>query len=199
MKNFKKLMISVLAISMVLSMAACGKANTPTTVVEKQMQELKDEKVETELSSLVSDASVAKKYGDDYKKLLKKIQDFDYEVSDEKVDGDSATVTVKITTYNFGQAYKDMYNQVVQDANNGKITSSTDLTSYIYKMMFQKMNALDKKNFKTSVKVKCTKNEDGDWETNIDNNSDVEDAILGGVISLSNQNAASSKSSKTSK
>ncbi len=199
MKNFKKLMISVLAISMVLSMAACGKANTPTTVVEKQMQELKDEKVETELSSLVSDASVAKKYGDDYKKLLKKIQDFDYEVSDEKVDGDSATVTVKITTYNFGQAYKDMYNQVVQDANNGKITSSTDLTSYIYKMMFQKMNALDKKNFKTSVKVKCTKNEDGDWETNIDNNSDVEDAILGGVISLSNQNAASSKSSKSSK
>lgn len=199
MKNFKKLMISVLAISMVLSMAACGKANTPTTVVEKQMQELKDEKVETELSSLVSDASVAKKYGDDYKKLLKKIQDFDYEVSDEKVEGDSATVTVKITTYNFGQAYKDMYNQVVQDANNGKITSSTDLTSYIYKMMFQKMNALDKKNFKTSVKVKCTKNEDGDWETNIDNNSDVEDAILGGVISLSNQNAASSKSSKSSK
>lgn len=193
MKHLKKLMISVLAISMVLSMAACGKANTPTKVVEKQMQELKDEKVETELSSLVSDSSVAKKYGDDYKKLLKKIQDFDYEVTDEKVDGDSATVTVKITTYNFGQAYKDMYNQVVKDANNGKITSSTDLTSYIYKMMFQKMNALEKKDFKTSVKVKCTKNEDGDWETDVDNNSNVEDAILGGVISLSNQNAASSK------
>lgn len=196
MKHLKKLMISVLAISMVLSMAACGKANTPTKVVEKQMQELKDEKVETELSSLVSDSSVAKKYGDDYKKLLKKIQDFDYEVTDEKVDGDSATVTVKVTTYNFGQAYKDMYNQVVKDANNGKITSSTDLTSYIYKMMFQKMNALDKKDFKASVKVKCTKNEDGDWETDIDKSSDIEDAILGGVISLSNQNASSSKSSK---
>lgn len=196
MKHLKKLMISVLAISMVLSMAACGKANTPTKVVEKQMQELKDEKVETELSALVSDASVAKKYGDDYKKLLKKIQDFDYEVTDEKVDGDSATVTVKITTYNFGQAYKDMYNQVVKDANSGKITSSTDLTSYIYKMMFQKMNALEKKDFKTSVKVKCTKNENGDWETDVDNNSNVEDAILGGVISLSNQNATSSKSSK---
>lgn len=196
MKHLKKLMISVLAISMVISMAACGKANTPTKVVEKQMQELKDEKVETELSSLVSDASVAKKYGDDYKKLLKKIQDFDYEVTDEKVDGDSATVTVKITTYNFGQAYKDMYNQVVKDANSGKITSSTDLTSYIYKMMFQKMNALEKKDFKTSVKVKCTKNENGDWETDVDNNSNVEDAILGGVITLSNQNATSSKSSK---
>lgn len=196
MKHLKKLMISVLAISMVISMAACGKVNTPTKVVEKQMQELKDEKVETELSSLVSDASVAKKYGDDYKKLLKKIQDFDYEVTDEKVDGDSATVTVKITTYNFGQAYKDMYNQVVKDANSGKITSSTDLTSYIYKMMFQKMNALEKKDFKTSVKVKCTKNENGDWETDVDNNSNVEDAILGGVITLSNQNATSSKSSK---
>ena len=79
---------------------------------------------------------------------MEKIQDFDYEVKDEKVDGDAATVKVQITTYNFGTAYKEMYHQVVKDANSGKLTSKTDLNEYIYKMMFNKMNALTKKDYK---------------------------------------------------
>ena len=114
-------------------------------------------------------------------------------MKDEKVDGDAATVKVQITTYNFGTAYKEMYQQVVKDTNSGKLTSKTDLNDYIYKMMFNKMNALTKKDYKKTVSIQCTKNEDGDWETDVDTNSDLKDAMLGGIMTLSSQNSTSSK------
>lgn len=193
MKKFRKITIAVLMASMVLALGACGRSNTPTAVVEKQMQQVKEEQMKTELSSLVSDKNVAKKYQKEYKELVEKIQDFDYEVKDEKVDGDAATVKVQITTYNFRTAYKEMYQQVVKDANSGKLTSKTDLNDYIYKMMFKKMNALKKKDYKKTVSIQCTKNEDGDWETDVDTNSDLKDAMLGGIMTLSSQNSTSSK------
>ena len=190
-KNAGRLYIALaMMMLLVLTMAltACAKSNTPTVVVEKQMQQIKDEEVETELSSLVSSSSIAKKHSDDYKKLLAKIQDFDYEVTDEKIDGDSATVKVTITTYDFGKAYKSMITQMEKDANSGKITSSTDMTSYAYKLMFKKFNALEEKDYTKEVEVTCTKNNDGDWETNIIDDSNIEDAILGGVVSAASGN-----------
>lgn len=193
MKKFRRITIAVLMASMVLALGACGRSNTPIAVVEKQMQQVKEEQMKTELSSLVSDKNVAKKYQKEYKELVEKIQDFDYEVKDEKVDGDAATVKVQITTYNFGTAYKEMYQQVVKDTNSGKLTSKTDLNDYIYKMMFNKMNALTKKDYKKTVSIQCTKNEDGDWETDVDTNSDLKDAMLGGIMTLSSQNSTSSK------
>ena len=193
MKKFRRITIAVLMASMVLALGACVRSNTPTAVVEKQMQQVKEEQMKTELSSLVSDKNVAKKYQKEYKELVEKIQDFDYEVKDEKVDGDAATVKVQITTYNFGTAYKEMYQQVVKDTNSGKLTSKTDLNDYIYKMMFNKMNALTKKDYKKTVSIQCTKNEDGDWETDVDTNSNLKDAMLGGIMTLSSQNSTSSK------
>ena len=188
MKKFRRITIAVLMASVVLALGACGRSNTPTAVVEKQMQQVKEEQMKTELSSLVSDKNVAKKYQKEYKELVEKIQDFDYEVN-----GDAATVKVQITTYNFGTAYKEMYQQVVKDANSGKLTSKTDLNDYIYKMMFNKMNALTKKDYKKTVSILCTKNEDGDWETDVDTNSNLKDAMLGGIMTLSSQNSTSSK------
>ena len=60
-------------------------------------------------------------------------------------------------------------------------------------MMFNKMNALTKKDYKKTVSIQCTKNEDGDWETDVDTNSNLKDAMLGGIMTLSSQNSTSSK------
>lgn len=190
-KPVRRIMISVLTAILIIasmSLTSCMKSNTPTVVVEKQMQQIKDEKVETELSSLVSSSSIAKTYSDDYDKLLEKIQDFDYEVTNEKIDGDSAAVTVKITTYDFGSAYKSMIEQIAKDASAGTITSDTDMTTYAYKLMFKKFNALEEKNYTKEVEVSCTKNSDGNWETNIVDDSAIEDAILGGIVTAANSN-----------
>ena len=40
MKKFRKITIAVLMASMVLALGACGRSNTPTAVVEKQMQQV---------------------------------------------------------------------------------------------------------------------------------------------------------------
>ena len=112
MKKFRRITIAVLMASMVLALGACGRSNTPTAVVEKQMQQVKEEQMKTELSSLVSDKNVAKKYQKEYKK---------------------------------------------------------------------------------TVSILCTKNEDGDWETDVDTNSNLKDAMLGGIMTLSSQNSTSSK------
>jgi hypothetical protein len=186
MKKFKIVLAVLLAGIMAFALAACGADAKPSDQVKADLDEIKSEEIDDEfLTSVFNDKDLQKKYGDDYSKLLKKVQEFDYEIVKENIsdDGNSATVSVKITTYDFGKAYKATYEQVIKDASSGKITSSTDIESYVYKMMFKKMDALKKKNYTTTVKVKCDKDEDDNWETDIDDNDDMRDAVLGGMIS----------------
>lgn len=196
----KKIAAAVLAVVLALSLASCGKAS-PSDVVKDQLEEVKSEKMETSLSSLIGDASVAKKYSKQYTKLVGMIQDFDYEIGDEKIasDGKTATVEVKITTYPFGKAYRKLYNQVVQDAEDRKIDSDTDMTEYIYKQMFSKMLALKDKTYHADITVKCTKNDDGDWETNLQSSTNFRNALLGGTVTETSKVQKDNKKSSGSK
>lgn len=178
----KKTLIISMVLMILVAFTACGKAS-PTDTVKNQIKQVKTEDASKELKRVFSDTKLQEQYKDDFSKLIEKIQDFDYEVKDEKIDGDTATVIVEIKTYDFGKAYKSTYDQVVADASSGKITASSDLKKYVYDLLFSNLNSVKGKNFKKTVNVTCTKNDKGEWETNIDSsNVEFQDAIMGGMI-----------------
>ena len=180
MKKKTLLIVSMLVLVM-FALTACG-SKSPKSVVEDNLKQIKTEKTSSNVSKLFNDKTLEQKYGKEYDKFIKKVQDFDYEVKDEKVDGKKATVKVEIKTYDFGAAYKTTYDTVVADAKSGKITASTDIKDYVYNLMFQNLNSVKDKSYKKTVTINCTKNDKGEWTTDINNNADFLDAMMGGMF-----------------
>ena len=180
MKKKTLLIVSMLVLVM-FALTACG-GKSPKNVVEDNLKQIKTEKTSSNVSKLFNDKTLEQKYGKEYDKFIKKVQDFDYEVKDEKVDGKKATVKVEIKTYDFGAAYKTTYDTVVSDAKSGKITTSTDVKDYVYNLMFQNLNSVKDKSYKKTVTINCTKNDKGEWTTDINNNVDFLDAMMGGMF-----------------
>lgn len=180
MKKKTLLIVSMLVLVM-FALTACG-SKSPKSVVEDNLKQIKTEKTSSNVSKLFNDKTLEQKYGKEYDKFIKKVQDFDYEVKDEKVDGKKATVKVEIKTYDFGAAYKTTYDTVIADAKSGKITASTDIKDYVYNLMFQNLNSVKDKSYKKTVTINCTKNDKGEWTTDINNNVDFLDAMMGGMF-----------------
>ena len=180
MKKKTLLIVSMLVLVM-FALTACG-GKSPKNVVEDNLKQIKTEKTSSNVSKLFNDKTLEQKYGKEYNKFIKKVQDFDYEVKDEKVSGKKATVKVEIKTYDFGAAYKTTYDTVVADAKSGKITATTDIKDYVYNLMFQNLNSVKDKSYKKTVTINCTKNDKGEWTTDINNNVDFLDAMMGGMF-----------------
>ena len=180
MKKKTLLIVSMLVLVM-FALTACG-SKSPKSVVEDNLKQIKTEKTSSNVSKLFNDKTLEQKYGKEYDKFIKKVQDFDYEVKDEKVDGKKATVKVEIKTYDFGASYKTTYDTVVSDAKSGKITATTDVKDYVYNLMFQNLNSVKDKSYKKTVTINCTKNDKGEWTTDINSNVDFLDAMMGGMF-----------------
>ena len=180
MKKKTLLIVSMLVLVM-FALTACG-SKSPKSVVGDNLKQIKTEKTSSNVSKLFNDKTLEQKYGKEYDKFIKKVQDFDYEVKDEKVDGKKATVKVEIKTYDFGAAYKTTYDTVVADAKSGKITATTDIKDYVYNLMFQNLNSVKDKSYKKTVTINCTKNDKGEWTTDINSNVDFLDAMMGGMF-----------------
>ena len=180
MKKKTLLIVSMLVLVM-FALTACG-SKSPKSVVEDNLKQIKTEKTSSNVSKLFNAKTLEQKYGKEYDKFIKKVQDFDYEVKDEKVDGKKATVKVEIKTYDFGAAYKTTYDTVVSDAKSGKITATTDVKDYVYNLMFQNLNSVKDKSYKKTVTINCTKNDKGEWTTDINSNVDFLDAMMGGMF-----------------
>ena len=180
MKKKTLLIVSMLVLVM-FALTACG-SKSPKSVVEDNLKQIKTEKTSSNVSKLFNDKTLEQKYGKEYDKFIKKVQDFDYEVKDEKDDGKKATVKVEIKTYDFGAAYKTTYDTVVSDAKSGKITATTDVKDYVYNLMFQNLNSVKDKSYKKTVTINCTKNDKGEWTTDINSNVDFLDAMMGGMF-----------------
>ena len=85
MKKKTLLIVSMLVLVM-FALTACG-SKSPKSVVEDNLKQIKTEKTSSNVSKLFNDKTLEQKYGKEYDKFIKKVQDFDYEVKDEKVDG----------------------------------------------------------------------------------------------------------------
>lgn len=182
-KSCKKFAVVVLSLVIALSFAGCKKT-TPSETVEKDLKDLQSEAVkDVELPYINEDNADSDELKDNYVQWVNMIQKFDYKIVDEKVskDGKSAIVRVKISTYNFGEAYKEVGKQIKKDIDDGKINKDTNIDNYVISEFLPKALALEDKEYTKEVLIKCNKDKK-EWKDDIYENEDFKDAILGGML-----------------
>ena len=106
----------------------------------------------------------------------------DYEITNEQIDGDTATVDVKITTYTVGDAFNtfitDYMSQGFTLALSG--ASEDDLSELASSIFSTKINSMEK-SYTDTVTVSLSK-VDGNWKVDdIKSNAELTDALLGGL------------------
>lgn len=116
--------------------------------------------------------------------LLPKLRDFDYELSNEQINGDSATVDVKITTYAVGDAISSALNDYLSQGFTMALSGSSeeDLTNFAMQTFIDKFNNMEK-SYTGTATVSLSK-VDGNWKVDpIAGNSDLADLLSGGLLS----------------
>ena len=201
----KKIFCILLIVAMVFSMAACGNKpsaqNTdeeeimsPTQTLDAFLKAFKardadklNEFYEGESDDLIfwkdlEDPALAGLMD----KMMEKLLDFDYALSNEKIDGKTATVDVNFTTYNIGGIMKDIIENMLSDAAALALSGLTqeELETEINEIMtkkFEEYAKIAKKEKVVSVPVNLVMI-NGRWLVkDISRTDDIMDALSGGL------------------
>lgn len=101
----KRIILCISCIMAILFISGCSMDNTPTKKVENFLDNYKnqDETVITQLDEMVtSDGLMNDNQRTTYTDIMKRqYEDLTYEIKDEVIDGDTATVTVEIEVYDY--------------------------------------------------------------------------------------------------
>ena len=104
----KKILISIVVLITLTACSLGNMENTPTQKVEQFLNKYQtlDEAVLNDLDTTLSlDSNLSENDKENYKEFMKKhYQDLEYEIKDETIDGDNATVEVAITVRDYTKA-----------------------------------------------------------------------------------------------
>lgn len=106
------LFISLLILFMTFG---CGMGNTPKSKVADVLKRYNnnDDVVKTELGDYLNALDLEEESLSGYQDVyLRQYSDLKYDIKDEKIDGDLATVTVQITVYDYYKADEDITNYI---------------------------------------------------------------------------------------
>lgn len=107
----KRLLLCFSCIMAIILLSGCSMDNTPTKKVENFLDSYKnqDENVLTQLKEMVdSDTLMNENQKSSYTDIMKKqYEDLTYEIKDEVINGDTATVTAEIEVYDYYKINKD--------------------------------------------------------------------------------------------
>ncbi|MGM9878948.1 MAG: hypothetical protein ACI31R_02870 [Bacilli bacterium] len=124
----KKILLCFSCIMAIVLLSGCSMNNTPTKKVENFLDNYKnqDETVLTQLKEMVdSDTLMDEDQKTTYTDIMKKqYQDLTYDIKDEVIDGDTATVTAEIEVYDYYKINQDA--QTYYDNNPDEFKNDTD-------------------------------------------------------------------------
>lgn len=136
----KKTILIIISLSL---LAGCTLGNTPTSRVEDFLYKYQtgSNDIAINYTDLTTDINLTQKQMEDYEDIIKKqYKDLMYEIKEETIDGNRATVTIAIEVKNFKKAI-DKYNQgsyepskyhnlIIEELKNTKemITYTLDIT-----------------------------------------------------------------------
>ena len=191
-------LLSVLLVGiLIVTMTGCGETTTPSETTVIFLDSLKS--IDTETSDSVYDPSSSHEFIPDSdspgvetaietvkKGELFKLFQFDYEILDEKKEGNHATVDIKVVTYDLESAFAsfmDTYIPYALTSEYAAMTQNEKLTTLI-DFANKEASKVTKKNFENTATVELIKI-DHQWKiTNVDENPDLIYAISGGLSDL---------------
>ncbi len=144
-----------LLITIVLLIAGCSIYNTPTSKVEDLLMKYQklDNDISIDIDNVIDEQNLTEEHKDRYRKLLEnQYKNLSYEIKDELIDGDEATVLVEIEVIDYKRAIGDL------------TFDSSIYTKESYDE--EKLNRLEKAKDKVkyTLEIKLTKDDDGNWK-----------------------------------
>jgi len=168
----KKTIVLLLALCLVL-LTACGPAS-PTDALKADLENAKSSPEEI-MGEMGEDG-----FGEEATDaLVKKVLEFDYELGEEKINGDTATVETTITTYPFGQMFTNVVTNFIAEAfaNAGQM-SDDDMNALMDKLLMDELDKAEKTYTKT-ILIELEQ-EDGVWV--VQESDDMANALTGGML-----------------
>lgn len=187
---------------MIAALSACGpKIPTPTETADTFLTAIKAQDGETlatvyaggdldlldkaaeadESGETNEDTGLAKVYEE---QMMPKMLDFDYELSNEQVNGDKATVDVKITTYRIGDAFTAFFSDYLSQALILAFSdaSEEDLDALATTILSGKLAELTEKSYEKTATINLSMKDDKWVVDEVQTGDDIVDAITGGLV-----------------
>lgn len=167
----KKVSILLLALCLIF-MTACGTAS-PTDALKADLENAKSSPDEI-IGQLGEDG-----FGEEATQaLVDKVLEFDYQLGEEKIDGDKATVETTITTYPFGEIFTSIVGDFVTQAFANPDMTDDDASALLDQLL---MDALDKadKTYSKTITIELAQ-EDGKWV--VQESDEMSNALTGGML-----------------
>lgn len=203
----RKLLVITAIMVMIAVLSGCGpKIPTPTETTDSFLQALKSQDAEaiagvydgtdvdlleaasdsaedneTDVDSETTDTGLEAVYEE---QMLPKMLDFDYELSNEQIDGDKATVDVKITTYRIGDAFTAFFSDYISQAFMLAFSdaSEEDLDALATTILSGKLADLSEKTYEKTATLSLSMKDDKWVVDNIEDSDEFLDAITGGLV-----------------
>lgn len=192
----KKLCSLLLILALVLSFSACS-TPSPTEVTTAFLQAVKEQNTE-DMADLYAEGSwsLSEEAGEEadleeddelsqysMDEVFPKLSEFDYEVLEEKIDGEKATVDVKITTYNLGDTFTAFVGEYLAQALTLAFSDADeDAIAALGASLFKEKAADMEKTYTETVSIPLSQ-VDGAWVVDeIDEESPLINALTGGLI-----------------
>ncbi|MBQ8891495.1 MAG: hypothetical protein IJ068_01355 [Bacilli bacterium] len=176
----------LLVLGSILLITGCGTdlMNTPTKRVETMLNNyitLDSEVLKDLDETILSDTTMTSTQKEEYRNIIKKLyQNMSYEIKDETIDSDNATVEVEIEVYNYKKIIDDANNYL---QNNQNEFLNDDNTIDLEKFNDYKLSELKKAKDKVTYTLNLTLHQIEDkWV--LDNLSDTEISKLHGMYAL---------------
>ncbi|MBQ6389607.1 MAG: hypothetical protein IJH90_08330 [Mogibacterium sp.] len=209
----KKILTLVLLTAMLISLCACGakapeqpEPAEPSATADIFFTALKTQDDETmatvyaggkldllataaqmdNLDKVIEDTGLSAVYEEEMKP---KLLDFDYELSNEQIDGDKATVDVKIRTYGMGEAFTETFNDFIAQAFiMMALTNATEeeIAAKAAEALTAKLTQLNTKNYEKTATLSMTKVEDQWIVDELKSDDAIVDVLTGGLVSAVN-------------
>ena len=170
----KKVSILLLALCLILVTVACS-SPSPSDALKADLENAKSSP-----EDIVGDIGDSGFSDELNTALVNKMLEFEYEIGEEKVDGDTATVELTITTYPFGDMFTTVINDLMDKATNSELSADTDTDALVSEMLNEQMDNAEKSYTKT-ITVELAK-EDNQWV--VQESVDYGDAITGGLYTF---------------
>ncbi|MBQ2305578.1 MAG: DUF5105 domain-containing protein [Firmicutes bacterium] len=211
MKNIRKFFALSLIIVMAFTLASCGGAqtpaepeepeDTPTMALDTMLKSIQDLDFETaqqyysgDMGSLEGmSENASSETAEVVDKMLKDALNFEYALDNEVIssDGQTATVDIVFTTYNMGEIFEKIIEELTARATvlqEGGMTADqfqTEMNNIVIGIYNDILKTAEK-NLEISLTVNLTK-VDGQWKVDdLKDSTEFLDALTGGLISYNN-------------
>lgn len=156
-------------------LVSCSQSGA-TAQVKADLESMRHIELDPEMTEEIS-GMLGSEGKDDMEEFLEKAGEFDFDIQKTEDGEDYSLVTVRITSYCFGREYLKTWNDYLEKEGDGEFDPAS-----FYSMLMDNLSEVEDKTFSRKVTITCIDDDSGNWTTDALSNSELRNAIFGGML-----------------